>query len=144
MWKRVLMLGLGLLSLIGCGSSAPVEPTQEQRQAMQTPEGTVQLYADLFQREQYAQIAPLLTDDFRAALAADSGGDLGKHFRRAMVYSGKLTKLTIEATRAGAGTTAEVDATLVYEHGIAAGEPRTFVLSKTDQGWRIAAIRNRG
>jgi hypothetical protein len=144
MWKRLAVLGLSALTLLGCGSGqALTEPTPDQLQAMQTPDGTVRLYADLLKGEQYAQVGPLLTADFRSALS-EGVSSLVAHYESTTRYSGPLTSYTIEETRSLTPTSAEVDTIEQTEHGPRSGDQLTYVLTKSDLGWQIADVRVRG
>lgn len=146
MWKRMITVGISVLTLLGCslgGETLATEPTAEQRAAMQTPDGTVELYYNLLQQEQYTAVAPLLTDAFRDQLIKEGNGRLSGFYKAGARYSGALESFTIEQPRTLSADRAEVDVTVRYANRTRGGDPSTVELTKSASGWQIARIRNR-
>jgi hypothetical protein len=147
-------VGLSLL-LTACGAQPAAQPETQtaalptalpavsagaaQREAMNDPKQTVQLFADLVRQERYAEVEPLMTDFLRSTFV-QGAGSVEAGFRAGQSDNGKLLSYSIGDVRTTQADAAEVDIDWNFERR---QSKSTIVLSRVDGQWQVANIRDR-
>lgn len=147
---------IGLVVLLaGCGEQAPAQPAAQasagftplpaaspdaaQREAMNDPKQVVTTFADLVQKERYAEVEPLMTDFLRQAFV-QGAGSVEAGFRAGEPDNGKLVSYTIGDVRSPETNTAEVDIDWTFEQR---QTKSTIMLMQEQGGWKVANITDR-
>lgn len=147
-------IGLVVL-LVGCGEQAPAQsaaqapegftplpaasPDAAQREAMNDPKQVVTIFADLVQKERYAEVEPLMTDFLRQAFV-QGAGSVEAGFRAGEPDNGKLVSYTIGDARSPDANTAEIDIDWTFEQR----QTKSTILLMQEQGsWKVANIKDR-
>jgi|GEM_PF-5035378 len=113
-----------------------LQPTDEQRTAMQDPQALVRLYAELVKQRHYAAIEPILSDTYRRQLI-DEADTVEAAFRKIETERGSLQNYTIGRISHEDQLVVLVRVELAYEH-----QPLNTIaaLRRTNIGWKVDLI----